>query len=179
MRHDNALDIVAVSIPNIIIAGTIDIVFMMKGSVVSNSGVAEYANLITRSMYTVMVIRILPNVPRTSAFRGSANSPDIPTPASIPVTAGKNNANAIQNGMLPNPVKFASIAPGTTGARNMVMSDNTITVSIAYCIFMTNCAPLNVIAKNSNIKNIARYFSGKNKPMLWSNTFAILVNAIV
>ncbi len=47
--------------------------------------------------YAIMPMKVAIRVPLGIAFRGDFRSPDSPTPAVIPVKAGKTMANTIKN----------------------------------------------------------------------------------
>ncbi len=57
------------------------------------SGDAEYDNLITIKIYITIPVIVAEMTPRGMDLLGLARSPDKPTPAVIPVNAGKQIAN--------------------------------------------------------------------------------------
>ena len=92
------------------------------------------------------------NVPSGMALRGSLRSPDIFTPAIIPVTAGKNIANTIKG--LKSPVqagcRFICRVSGLAFCRAPMTNEITDIIKIARipnCILMVQPAPTKTIMK--------------------------------
>jgi len=79
--------------PAITSSGTKEIFSNTSGSPANVSALTVYDKKKTRKIYTTSPVTIARIVPLGIDFFGSFKSPDIETPASNPVTAGKNIPN--------------------------------------------------------------------------------------
>ena len=101
--------------------------------------------------YIINVIPIAKKVPFGSDFPGSLRLPLIPTPASIPHTAGKNVVKAAQNPISGKASpKFMLFVNGDTeleagnnkGEIKIEPTDTTRTIKMIICILTTKFAPI-------------------------------------